>query len=168
MHDRTRGRFIPDLAMTRDEYIQKVNAVLNEHTAQAAQRLGAALACIPAKTQKVEIVIFVDQDGEGCLDVRVTLTGPDLSVLNRAIAGHAELFGTRMTQTGFDPALPVMPARYKSFSVHDTLTDCAASWLPAVWSMTDRAGVNLPIIVVSHDGDGTIAPFDLTDEPNAT
>ena len=64
--------------MTRDEYIQQVEAVLNEHTARAAGRLSAVLALVPPKAQRIEIQIFVDQDGEGLLDIRVGLVGPDL------------------------------------------------------------------------------------------
>ena len=86
--------------MKRDEYIQQVESVLSEHTGQAATRLAATLALVPPKARKVEIEIFVDEDGEGLLDVRVSLDGPDLFVLNRAIASHAELFGTRMTPGG--------------------------------------------------------------------
>jgi Family of unknown function (DUF6389) len=153
--------------MTRDEYIRRVEAVLNEHTARAASRLAAALGVVPPKAQKAEIEIFVDQDEEGLLNVRVGLVGPDLFVLNRAIADHARLFGTRMTQTGLDPALPLMEPGEESFSVHDTLTDCAASWLSTVWSQTERVGFRLPITVVSHDGYGTTTPFDLGHDSNA-
>ena len=153
--------------MTRDDYIQQIDAVLNEHTARAASRLGAALANVPPNAQKAEIEIFVDQDGEGLLDVRVALVGPDLFVLNRAIAEHAQLFETRMTPTGLDPALPLMEPGGESFSVHDTLTDCAASWVSTVWSQTEHSGVRLPITVVSHDGYGTRIPFNLSYDTNA-
>jgi hypothetical protein len=164
------GRPVPGTItqhMTRDDYIHQVEAVLSEHTARAANRLGAALAHMPPKAKRVEIEIFVDQDGEGFLSIRVGLVGPDLFVLNRAIADYADLFGTQMTPTGFDPALPLMPARNNSFSVHDTLTDCAASWLSLVWSQTAHAGLRLPVTVVSHDNYGTTTPFDLHGDTDA-
>ena len=148
--------------MTRDEYIQQVERVLSEHTAQAATQLAASLALVPPKTRKVDIEIFVDQDGEGFLDVRVSLDGPDLFVLNRAIASHADLFGTRMTPGGLVPALPLMEARGETFSVHDALTDCAASWVASVWRQADRRDFRLPVTVVSHDGYGTTAPLQLS------
>ena len=147
--------------MTRDEYIQQVEGVLSKHTGQAATRLAAALALVPPKARKVEIEIFVDQDGEGLLDVRVSLDGPDLFVLKRAIASHADLFGTRMTPGGLDPALPLMEARRETFSVHDALTDCAAAWVASVWRQTDRGSFRLPVTVVSHDGYGTATPLHL-------
>ncbi|WP_395737156.1 DUF6389 family protein [Prosthecobacter sp.] len=147
--------------MTRDEYIQHVEAVLGEHTESATSRLAAALIDVPPKVQKVEIQIFVDQDGEGFLDVRVELVGPDLFVLNRAIATYAELFRTRMTEEGLEPALPLMEPGGESFSVHDTLTDCAATWLSTVWVKTRRTAFHIPIVVVSHDGYGATTPFNL-------
>jgi Family of unknown function (DUF6389) len=55
--------------MTRDECIQRVDEVLSKHTGQAATQLPATLALVPSKARKVEIEIFVDQDGEGLLDV---------------------------------------------------------------------------------------------------
>jgi len=147
--------------MTRDEYIQQVQAILTEHTAQAVARLSSALKVVPSTARKVVIEIFVDQDGEGFLDVRVALDGPDLVALNRAITSHAELFKTRMTQSGLDPALPLMEPGGEAFSVHDALTDCAASWLSSVWREVDRRNFRLPVTVVSHDGYGTITPLHL-------
>ena len=155
------GALATSHVMTREEYIQQVKAVLDAHTERAANRLAAALAAVPPKAQKVEIQIFVDQDGEGFLDVRVGLVGPDLFVLNRAIADHAELFGTRMTEEGLEPALPLMEPGGEAFSVRDTLSDCAATWLPKVWGYTKRISFLLPIVVVSHDGYGAITPFNL-------
>ena len=153
--------------MTRDEYIQQVEAVLSEHTSQAAIQLGAALADAPPKTQKVEILILVDQAGAGFLHVRVELVGPDSSALNRAIADYAGLFGTRLTEGGFDPALPFMEPGGETFSVHDALTDCAASWVATVWRQTNRSGFRLPITVMSRDRYGSTTPFHLNHDTNA-
>src|SRR4051812_27983768 len=147
--------------MTRDDYVRQVEGVLAEYTARAAKQLAAALALVPPNARKVEIEIFVDQDGEGFLDVRVTLDGPDLVVLNRAIASHAELFGTRMTPTGLDPALPLMEPGGEDFSVHDALTDCAAAWVSEVWRQADLTGFGLPVAIVSHEGYGTTIPIHL-------
>jgi hypothetical protein len=122
--------------MMRDEYIQQVQDVLSGHSEQAAARLTAALTLVSENARKVLIEIFVDQDGEGFLDVRVSLDGPDLFALNRAIASHAVLFGIRMTESGLDPALPLMEPGGESFSVQDALVDCAASWIASVWRQT--------------------------------
>jgi hypothetical protein len=148
--------------MTRDEYINQVEAVLIGYTEQAAKRLEAVFPRVPAEARKIEIEIFVDQGGEGFLDVQVSLDGPDLFVLNRPIASHARLFGTRMTDAGLEPPLPLMSGSDDPFSVQDTLTDCAAAWLATVWRQTDTRAVKLPVTVGSHDEYGSITPFDLS------
>jgi hypothetical protein len=147
--------------MTRDEYTQHVEALLAGHTGHAATKLAAALALVPPKARKVNIQISVDQDGEGFLDVRIALEGPDSFVLNKAVAPHAELFGTRMTAEGLDPALPLMEPGDEEFSVHDALTDCAALWIASVWKEAGITGFHLPIAIVSHDGYGTTTPIQL-------
>ena len=147
--------------MTRDEYARQVDLILEAHQQSAKARLDAALALIPAEATRITFEIFVDQDGEGFLDVRLGLDGPGLYGLNRAIAQHAELFGTRMTEDGLDPALPLMSPGEEAFSVHDALTDCAAAWVVSLWNEIDHRGINLPVDVVSHDGYGTMTPIGL-------
>jgi hypothetical protein len=147
--------------MTREEYIREVQAVLNQHSQQATSRLAATLAALPPKTRKVDIEIFVDEDGEGFLTVRVGLDGPDLYVLNKAIAPHADLFRTRMTRDGFDPPLPVMDPGGETFSVHDTLADCASAWITSVWKQANQEPLSLPVTIVTHDGYGTTTPLQL-------
>ena|SRR5579872_6377502 len=85
--------------MDRDEYVRAVQSVLEAHRQQAASQLIAALALVPPKAKRITLDIFIDQDGEGFLDVRVGLEGPDLFVLARAIEDHADLFVTKMTET---------------------------------------------------------------------
>jgi hypothetical protein len=147
--------------MTREEYARQVDRLLEAHQESAKAQLISALALIPADARRVTFQIFVDQDGEGFLDVRLGLDGPGLYGLNRAIAPHAELFATRMTEDGFDPPLPLMCAGEEAFSVHDALTDCAAAWVVKLWDQIDHQGINLPVDVVSPDGYGTMTPIGL-------
>ncbi|HTV54876.1 MAG TPA: DUF6389 family protein, partial [Terriglobia bacterium] len=72
--------------MTRDEYARQVERILEAHQESAKAKLVDALALIPAEATRMTFEIFVDQDGEGFLDVRVGLDGPGLYGLNRAIA----------------------------------------------------------------------------------
>jgi hypothetical protein len=146
--------------MTRDEYMYEVNSVLDAHRHYAVSRLRAALAFVPPEAKRITLDIFVDQDGEGFLDVRVGLDGPDLYVLNKAIELYAQIFETRMTETGLAPPLPLMDAFGEEFSVHDALTDCAASWIESVWQqLSPRVG--LPVMVQAHEGYGTFTPIKL-------
>lgn len=146
--------------MTRDEYIKEVSAVLEAHREQAAAKLLAALALVPPKAVQITLDVTVDQGGEGFLSVRVGLDGPDLYVLGKAIAPHAQLFNTRMTESGLTPPLPLMDAFGEEFSVHDALTDCAASWIASIWTrLSPRVG--LPVFVQSPEGYGTSTPIKL-------
>jgi hypothetical protein len=147
--------------MTRDEYAQQVDRILEAHRENATARLTAALALIPADASRLTFQIFVDQDGEGFLDVRLGLDGPGLYGLNRAIAEHAELFGTRMTEDGLDPALPLLSPGGEAFSVHDVLTDCAAAWAVRLWNEIDHRRISLPVDVASPEGYGTTTPIEL-------
>lgn len=146
--------------MTRDKYIKEVGTVLEAHRPHAATELAAALALVPPKAKRITLDIFVDQDGEGFLDVRVGLDGPDLHVLGKAIEPHAQLFETRMTEDGLTPPLPLMDPFGEEFSVHDTLTDCAASWIASLWRQLSPS-VGLPVVVQSPEGYGSITPIKL-------
>ena len=146
--------------MTCDEYTKEVSVVLEAYRQHAASELLAALALVPPRAKLITLEIFVDQGGEGFLDVHVGLEGPDLYVLNKAIAPHARLFETRMTETGLTPTLPLMDVFGEEFSVHDALTDCAASWIASIWRQLSP-NVELPVIVQSHEGYGTTTPIKL-------
>lgn len=146
--------------MTRDEYINEVNVVLEAHREYASSELLAVLALVPPKATLITFDIFVDQDGEGFLGVSVGLDGPDLYVLGKAIAPRGQLFKTRMAETGLVPPLPLMDAFGEEFSVHDALTDCAASWIVSIWRELSP-NVELPVLVQSHDDYGTTTPIKL-------
>ena len=146
--------------MTCDEYIKEVSAVLEAHRQHAATELVAALALVPPNAKRITLNIFVDQDGEGLLDVRVGLDGPDLYVLGKAMESHAQLFETRMTEEGFTPPLPLMDASGEEFSVHDALTDCAASWVASIWRQLSPS-IGWPVVVQSPEGYGTTVPIKL-------
>jgi hypothetical protein len=133
--------------------------VLDRHATQAVNRLTASLAKLPERTEAIELTIFVDQGGEGFLGIRVSLVGPDLYVLNAAIADSAVLFETRMIDRRMVPDLPLMDPFDTEFSVHDALTDCAADWLAGVWANTDTSTVVVPVTIVSHDEYGTRTPI---------
>jgi len=149
------------LSMTQDEYVRNVDTVLNAHADRARLRLTQALSVVPPQARRITIDIFVDQGGEGFLTVRVGLDGPDLYVLQRVIAEHAELFTTRMTPTGLEPPLPLMNGDEEAFSVHDTLTDCAARWVASLWNQIERHETRLPVSIESPEEYGTVTPMRL-------
>ena len=145
--------------MTRTEYQTEVNEVLAVYTDQAAKNLREVFALLPEKTKAVEIIIFIDQDGEGFLNVDVGLVGPDLYVLNKSISDCASLFETKMTEGGLRPPLPLMDAKGGQFDVRDALTDSAANWLLKVWTKAGVTTPQVPVSIESHDQYGALLPI---------
>lgn len=144
--------------MTENDYIDAVNSVLAEYSEGAIRRIRETITVLPQKATRMTFDVFVDQDGEGFLDVRIGLDGPDLFVLNKAISAHADLFKTRMTESGLNPPLPQMDSQEEAFSVQHTLTDCAAKWIATIWK---EHGLDspIPVEITSPEGYGTVFPM---------
>lgn len=101
--------------------------------------------------------MHVDQDGEGFLSIRVHLSGPDLYVLNKAIASTAQLFDTTMTSEGLAPPLPLMSPGEDAFAVTDALCDCAVEWIRDRWGKFEVDGARIPVTAASMEGYGTLS-----------
>ncbi|RYD61599.1 MAG: hypothetical protein EOP83_16650 [Verrucomicrobiaceae bacterium] len=145
--------------MDEPEYISEVRVILDQHVDQARAQLAKLSGLLPAAAKSMEIVIFIDQDGEGFLDVRVSLEGPDLYVLNKAIEEAAVLFETKVVDGEMVPPLPLVDPDEDELPVQDILTDCAADWLRGVWEGMDHRGFRIPVVIVSHDGYGSRTPI---------
>lgn len=145
--------------MKQSEYIQAVSVVLDAFSEDVRKKIGDLGPRIPASTRNAEITIYVDDDGEGFLSVRVQLDGPDLYVLNKQIRDYAELFATRMVDTEMVPPLPLMEPDAYEFSVQHTLADCAADWLAGIWKKVDSDLFKIPVSIVAHDDYGTRTPI---------
>lgn len=142
--------------MDRRQYCKAVEAILDAHVHTIGKRLKAAFDRLPARATGVVVGVHVDQDGEGFLSLRVHLDGPDLHVLNKALGDTALLFDTVMTECGFDPPLPLMPARNAAFSVPDVLCDCALRWIASNWKRFGLPRIGIPVSAASmgeDDGD---------------
>ena len=147
--------------MTESEYTAEVKSILDGHIGEARSQLAKLPALLPDTTRSIELTIFVDQDGEGFLTVRVALDGPDLNVINKAIDDCALLFDTKMVNGELVPPMPLMDPFDEDFSVHHALTDCAAGWLTTVWAGIDHSRFSIPVRIVSHDDYGSRTPIDL-------
>lgn len=143
--------------MTQQDYAQAVKAVLDRHTDQAAAQLRRALDALPDRARGVTLDVLVDQGDEGFLTVRVGLEGPDLYVLNKAIAAHAYLFDTTMHGDGLHPGLPLMGGDAE-FPVGHVLADTAARWLQGVWQAARHPARGLPVRIDSPQGHGRWLP----------
>lgn len=147
--------------MTKKEYVDDVTRVLSRWSEDTKKKIEFLAERIPANARKAEITIFLDQDGEGSLNISMALEGPDLYVLNKAIQEHAVVFETKHGQGGFSSGLPMMEPDGDDFSVNHVLADCAVRWLEGLWAKIDSASFKVPVWIVVHDDYGTLGPVEL-------
>jgi hypothetical protein len=148
--------------MTKDDYLKEVREVLATLQPQALDQIKACLSKLPSQTTAVSFLIFVDQDGEGALDVRISLDGPDLAILASLISDQSTIVSTRHTPDGFLPPFPLMdPFEDLGFSIHDALTDETALWIQVLWSELGPPGSSMPVGILSPDGHGKMLPLAL-------
>jgi hypothetical protein len=147
--------------MEENEYRIELRKVLDENSANSIKRLNSTFQALPEKSQSPELMIFPDQDGEGTFGVRVSLTGPDLYVLNKAIEECADNIDVKHTPTGLEPNVPLMDPFDSNFEVNDALSDVVGDWLVSIWSQVDVRNVNLPITIVADEGYGQNLPIKL-------
>ena len=153
--------------MTAAEYSTEVRSVLDAHSAAAQAKLDKLLELLPDTARAIHLMIFIDQDGEGFLSIRISLEGPDLHVINRAIDDCAELFDTVMGEDGLVPPLPLMDPFEEDFSVHDELADSATDWLVEVTRGHQLLSLGVPVSIFADEEHGKKAPHHLTQNQRA-
>jgi hypothetical protein len=144
--------------MDEAAYIAAVREVLDTLTESARTQATHCFARLPSTARAAAFDIFIDQDGEGFLDIRISLDGPDLAYLANSIRDCAAIVSTRMGTDGLEPPFPLMDCfEDRLFSVHDTLTDTAAIWIRQ--SVADALpSLPLPVSIASPQGYGTALP----------
>ena len=147
--------------MEESKYKIELRKVLDENSSSALVNLNATLQSLPDKTKSVEIMIFPDQDGEGTFGVRISLSGPDLYVLNKTIENSADLINVIHTPDGLKPNVPLMDPFDSSFEVNDTLSDFVGDWLTSIWNQVDTENFSLPVTIVADEGYGLNLPTKL-------
>ncbi|MEK6236933.1 MAG: DUF6389 family protein [Planctomycetales bacterium] len=146
--------------MTELEFIEQLNSILFQHSKAASQTIRNLIAALPDKATCLNLEVFTSQDQDGFFTVRASVDGPDLYVLDKAIAQHALIFEARSTEFGAEPPIPIVWANV-GFPVNDTVVDCAAKWLQAVWESLGPMECRVPIVVLGHDDYGSLTPFEL-------
>ena len=147
--------------MEENEYKIELRKVLDENSAVAVKKLNSTLQTLPDKSQGIELMIFPDQDGEGAFGVRVSLSGPDLYVLNKAIEDSADIIDVKHTANGLEPNVPMMDPFDLTFEVNDALSDVVGEWLKSIWNQTEVGNINLPVTILADEGYGTSLPIKL-------
>jgi len=147
--------------MEETEYRSELRKILDENSAAALSHLNTALQAIPTKAQSIELIIFPDQDREGTFSLSVSLSGPDLHILNKAIADSADIISVKYTDRGLEPKVLLMDPFNSDFEVNDVLADVVDNWLKTIWSQADTSTVNVPVTIVADEGYSTSLPVKL-------
>jgi hypothetical protein len=141
-------------SMTVDEYKAALESVLQVHTQAALEHLNAIKQSLPPKARQVMIGIHPGQSGEGFFDIVVHLDGPDLYVLQKAIAPHRFLFEVKCIDGQMHPDVPMFDPDEAAFSVNDTIVDICMDWVEGLWQ--HLGGIDLPAIVFGEEGYGAV------------
>jgi hypothetical protein len=146
--------------MNSVEFGTALREELAKHSAEAARRIEAILARVPAKARSLDIEVFPSQDADGFFGVRASFEGPDLYALNKSIDQFADIIEPKYTESGLVPPIPMVQTPNAGFAVNDIVVDSVATWLVSVWESLGSSAP-LPIRVVGHDGYGTVTPLTL-------
>jgi hypothetical protein len=147
--------------MNQSEYESGLLEALAGQRATVTERLRLVLANLPPNVTELEITIYPYQDGEGSFAIQVSLSGPNLYILNKAIKDHAELLAILHTESGFEPPVPMVDPFSIDYLVNDIIVDTAATWLKEIWDSIGNPDPGIPVWITSHDEYGTITPFEL-------
>ncbi|MCT7375027.1 DUF6389 family protein [Chelativorans salis] len=140
--------------MTADEYRTALQSILQAHAQPALDRLHAIKRSLPEQARQLMVGIHPGQSEEGFFAVMVHLDGPDLYVLNKAIAPHRSLFEVRCMDGQMQPNVPVFDPHEPAFSVNDVIVDTCMEWVESLWQRL--GGVGLPAVVFGEEDYGTI------------
>lgn len=146
--------------MTETQYRSALHDILHIHTQEAVEKISGIKGILPIKTQAVEVGIHPVQDEDGMFSVMIHLRGPDLYVLNSAIAPYRELFDVKFIDGKLQPDVPIFDPEEVSFSVNDIIVEAAIGWIKQVWALS--GGLGIPAYVFGEECDCTegLIPLD--------
>jgi hypothetical protein len=140
--------------MTADEYKTALQSILSAHVQPVLARLAIIKQSLPQKARQVMVGVHPGQSEEGFFDIVVHLDGPDLYVLQKAIAPYRFLFEVKCIDGQMQPDVPMFDPNEAAFSVNDAIVDTCTEWVECLWQQL--GGVGLPALVFGEDGYGTV------------
>ncbi|KXG86551.1 hypothetical protein ATO67_00525 [Agrobacterium bohemicum] len=138
--------------MTESDYKSLLLKILRAHAPSALENLRHLKQNLPGKTHMLMIGIHPGQSEEGFFDIVVHLDGPDLYVLNKAVAPYRTLFEVQCIDGRMQPDVPMYGAEEVCFSVNDAIVDVSIEWIEQFWC--EFGGVGLPAQVFGEEGYG--------------
>lgn len=146
--------------MTEADYKSVLQNILRAHAPSAMENLRHIKQQLPIKTRMLMIGIHPGQGEEGFFDIVVHLDGPDLYVLNKAVAPYRTLFDVKCVDGRMQPDVPMYDTDEAPFSVNDAIVDISMEWVEELWR--DFGGLGLPAQVFGEEGYGAVAAKTLT------
>ena len=144
--------------MTQQELKEKVLNVLNQNTEKTIPLIQNILNKIPSKAKSLNFDIFPSQESDGSFDIRASLDGPDLYVLNKSIEDIADIFEVKFTANGFEPSVPEVDQEEVDFDINDTLCLASMDWLKSIWE-NNFASTQIKTCVNSADDFTQLKPL---------
>lgn len=139
--------------MTETEYREVLQYTLKGYTQSAADMILKIKTNLPEKAKSVDIGIHPNQDEDGMFSVMVHLCGPELYVLNKAIADYRLLFDVKFIGGKLQPNVPILDPDEVSFSINDLIVEVSIDWVKTVWDLS--GGLKIPGYVFGHECSST-------------
>lgn len=143
------------------ELERQLTIELEKHSENALKAIDDVIASLPEKAVQLNFEIFPAQDGDGFFSIRAKLDGPDLYILNKAIDSVANIFSPKYVEDKIEPYIPTVDPFEIDYEANNIVVDCSARWLSKLWTQLNSANIQIPVLIVGHDGYGTITPVRL-------
>ncbi|GGX39061.1 hypothetical protein GCM10007385_02500 [Tateyamaria omphalii] len=127
-------------------FSEALKARLAEDEVHALEHLNKAFENMHPKVRRLDVCIHMDQDAEGAISLMLHPEGPDVFVLDKAIAEHRNTFDA-FVPTGLEPD---MPFERTEATVAQVIEICGA-WVSDLWQKLPTTARQLPATVVFRE-----------------
>ena len=69
--------------MSEEEFIAELLKSLEKHSDNAREQIPRLIESLPQTATRLDLQIFPAQDGDGIFNIRASVDGPDLYVINK-------------------------------------------------------------------------------------
>jgi len=139
--------------LTETEYREVLQDTLKGYTQSAVDMIFKIKTNLPEKAKSVDVGIHPNQDEDGMFSVMVHLCGPDLYVLNKAIADYRLLFDVKFIGGKLQPNVPILDPDEVSFSINDLIVEVSIDWVKTIWDLS--GGLKIPGYVFGDECSST-------------
>ncbi|CAL2075947.1 conserved hypothetical protein [Tenacibaculum sp. 190524A05c] len=144
--------------MTEKDYISKLKGALEQYFPISVKNLNRVLENLPEKTKELDIIIFPSQDTDGIFSIQVSLSGPDLYVLNKSIESISDVLDVSNVEEELLPDVPVVDDLDIDYDLNKTLVSIVSEWISDVWEAVNKEDLKLPVTFFAYEDYGLDLP----------